>query len=46
MARSMKKVEARLRELEAWRELMDTERLERIEVVGFVYEPEVEDDDE
>ena len=43
MARSFKQLEARLRALEEWRELMEIERGERTEVIGFQLEHEYED---
>lgn len=43
MARSLKKLEARLRALEEWRESMEIERGERTEVIGFRLDHEYED---
>ena len=43
MARSLKQLEARLRALEEWRELMDVERATETHVVGFHVDHEYED---
>ena len=43
MARSLKQLEARLRALEEWRELMEIERGEKTGVIGFVLDHEYED---
>lgn len=43
MARSFKQLEARLRALEEWRELMEIERGEKTDVIGFVLDHEYED---
>ena len=43
MARSMKQLEARLRALEDWREMMEIERGGTVEVTGFYVDHEYED---
>ena len=43
MARSIKQLEARLRALEEWRELMEIERGEKTDVIGFVLDHKYED---